>query len=170
MLDKTATELCGAYSALLQHISCLRGKQRIARLLLQAGADASVATGAFDASSSLLKTAATGAVCGMLRLYAYKPSEQRQSQLQPELLPQLQLQLQQDRQADSLIPPFARDSGLLPIHLSCFGCAQNGENFLVISANVGALYALLFSAQHGQRRVPVASLVRCVPLILFEWL
>ncbi|CDJ47514.1 hypothetical protein, conserved [Eimeria brunetti] len=103
------------------HISCLRGKQRMARFLLQAGADASVMTGAFDAASPLLRAAATGAVCGMVRIEASLPPQQNQSEAKSELLLQLQQHLQQQQKTDSLIPRYGKDTGLLPIHLSCFG-------------------------------------------------
>lgn len=88
----------------------------MARILLQAGADASIVTGAFDASSPFLKAAATGAVCSMLRIDTSALLEQSKTNAQPVL------QLQEpEQQEDSLIPPSGKDSGLLPIHLSCFG-------------------------------------------------
>ncbi|CDI78676.1 hypothetical protein, conserved [Eimeria praecox] len=122
------------------HIACLRGKLRMARHLLQAGADSSVMTGVFHASSPLLEAAATGAVCGMLRLETSKPSEQSQSKAQPELLQQLQEQLQKQPQADSLIPVCGRDSGLLPIHLSCFGAHRSLTRLLLhVGSRIDAL-------------------------------
>ncbi|CDJ56274.1 hypothetical protein, conserved [Eimeria maxima] len=117
------------------HISCLRGKQRMARILLQAGADASIVTGAFDASSPFLKAAATGAVCSMLRIDTSALLEQSKTNAQPVL------QLQEpEQQEDSLIPPSGKDSGLLPIHLSCFGAHRGLTRLLLhVGSRIDAL-------------------------------
>ncbi|KAL8271435.1 hypothetical protein Esti_004636 [Eimeria stiedai] len=105
------------------HIACLRGRHRLAKLLLQLGADPSLPTGAFSGRSALLRAAATGAVCGMLRL-----DEQRQ---QTESSHMLQQQQQQPQQHKQLIPPCGTDSGLLPIHVSCFGAHRSLARLLL---------------------------------------
>ncbi|KAL8446553.1 hypothetical protein Emed_005007 [Eimeria media] len=105
------------------HIACLRGRQRLARLLLQLGADPTLATGAFNGRSPILRAAATGAVCGILRL-----DEQRK---QTESSGVQQQQQQQQQQHKELIPPCETDSGLLPIHLSCFGAHRSLARLLL---------------------------------------
>lgn len=88
---------------LTQHVCCLRGKRRLARLLLQIGADPTTVTGKFDGDSVLLKAAATGTICGILGI-------QRQA-----------TQREDHSKTENLMPPYGTDSGLLPIHLSCYG-------------------------------------------------
>ncbi|KAL8437391.1 hypothetical protein ACSSS7_000986 [Eimeria intestinalis] len=83
------------------------------------GADPTLGTGPFSGGSPLLRAAATGAVCGMLRLDHRRELKERNDMQQ------------QQQQHGQIIPPWGKDSGLLPIHLSCFGAHRSLARLLL---------------------------------------
>ncbi|KAL8454334.1 hypothetical protein Emag_001493 [Eimeria magna] len=127
------------------------------------GADPTLATGAFNGRSPLLRAAATGAVCGILRL-----DEQRKQTESSGV------QQQHQQQREQLIPPCETDSGLLPIHLSCFGAHRSLARILLqTGSRIDAVTEkqkwtpLHFAAASGSAAL-AADLCRCANSCLQE--